>query len=142
MSTASVVTQGTLFQIGSGTTPESFHTIAEVKGFSGLGGGSATVIDVTHFLSTSKEKKLGFADQGTMSIDLNFVPTDVLGQQVLETLRRTGAARNFRLTMTDGTIANLSGLVKTFAKTAATDDIWRATVDLEVSGEPVWTYAA
>lgn len=140
MATESVVTQGTLFQLGSGTTPESFTTIAEVRGFRGLGGGDAPVIDVTHFLSTRREKRLGMGDEGTLSFDLNFIPSDA-PQQELETLRTTGLARNFKITLTDGTTVLISGLVKKFEKSADLDDVWRASVDLEVSGEPVWTYA-
>jgi len=147
MATASVVTQGTLFQLGAGTVPtvlpsaDTYTTVGEVRGFSGLGGGSANEIDVTHFLSTAKEKRLGFADQGTMSLDLNFVPTDAMQKQ-LEIVRRTGTPRNFRITLSDGTKVELVGSVKTFAKNAATDDVWRGSVDITVSGEPVWTYSA
>ena len=140
MASDAIPTQGTLFQLGSGTTPESFHTIAEVRGFRGLGGGDAPVIDVTHFLSTRREKRLGMGDEGTLSFDLNLIPSDPQ-QQALETLRTSGNTRNFKITLTDGTTITLAGLVKKFEKSADLDDVWRASVDLEVSGEPTWNYA-
>lgn len=136
-----VITQGTLFQRGSGTSPESFVTIAEVRGFRGLGGAEAPTIDVTHFLSTRREKRIGLPDEGTLTLDLNFVPGD-LQQQGLEADRAAQAVRNFKITFTDTTTVLLAALVKTFEKTAEADDVLRATVSLEVTGEPAWQYPA
>lgn len=135
-----VITQGTLFQRGTGTTGDPFTTIAEVRGFRGLGGGEPPVIDVTHFLSVKREKRIGLPDEGTLSMDLNFIPSDPV-QQLLEADRVSQLPRLFKITFTDTTICEFEGLVKTFEKSAEPDDVWRASVSIEVSGEPDWTYA-
>ena len=51
------------------------NVIGEVVGFSGPGM-SAAVIDVTHLLSTAKEKLVGVYDGGQITINVNFTVTN------------------------------------------------------------------
>ena len=44
--------------ISVSTNGTTFTEISEVKSFGGIGGGTASIKDVTHLKSTAKEKKL------------------------------------------------------------------------------------
>ena len=79
-------TAGTKLEINtSGTT---YTQVKGVNSFSGLGGGSAAVIDTTDFDSTAKEKSMGLPDEGQCSIGMIFLPKDA-GQLAMRAARGT-----------------------------------------------------
>ena len=53
------------------TSMDSTGVVGEVTNISGPTG-SAGVIDVTHLLSTAKEKMMGLPDEGQITLELNF----------------------------------------------------------------------
>lgn len=133
-------TAGTKLEIGTGT---GGTTLVQVKGFtdfSGLGGGSAAVIDQTDFDSVAKEKAMGLPDEGQISINLIYLPKDP-GQVALRAARGSRALTKFTLTLSDGTKYALSGYVLTMERTAGQDDVVKASCNIEISGAVVETAA-
>lgn len=91
--------KGTLLQRGDGATPENFATIGEVTSFGGPNG-TLTTIDATNFDSEADEYVAGLPNSGEVTFDYNFVASDNQ-QQGLETDRKSGTLRNFRIVLND-----------------------------------------
>jgi hypothetical protein len=108
----------------------------QVKGFtsfSGLGGGSAAVIDTTDFDSAAKEKAMGLPDEGQVSIGMLYLPTDA-GQIGMRTVRNTRAATKFRITLANGLKFDFTAYVLTFERGAEQDDQIKVSSNLEITG--------
>ena len=123
----------------------SYIEIGEVQSFSGIGGGSASVIDVTHLKSTAKEKKVGLADEGQVQLEMNYIPTDA-GQIALKTARSTQAGADIKIELADtgltaGTTFTFKAYVLSFGKNGGVDDIIKASSTLEISGTVTETAA-
>ena len=71
MSVNGVVSKGTLFKRGDGTSSETFTTVTEINSVS-LPGGSRPVIDMTDLSSTAVEKLMGLIDEGQITLNMNF----------------------------------------------------------------------
>lgn len=134
MSSNALKSQGIDFQMGDGGGTEVFATINEVMSISGPGG-SAAVIDVTDLKSTAKEKRMGLQDEGQITLEINYIPTDTK-HALLRTAKADGDPRNFRIIFTDAgtTQWDFAALVTGFAVSAAVDDVVKASVTLEVTG--------
>jgi len=131
--------QGVVFKRGDGATPiEVFTAVGEVTSFSGPGG-SASVIDVTSLASTRKEKRMGLPDEGQLTIELNFDPTDT-AQMGLKADRAARVLRNFELVLTDASTTTLSfsGYVLNFSISGKVDDKITASCTIEITGEVTW----
>ena len=138
MATNALKSQGVALKRGDGGGTEVFTTIGEVFSITGPGG-SATVIDATHFQSTAKEKIMGLPDEGQVSLEMNLDPTDA-EQTGLRSDRDAQTLRNFQLVLTDGgsTTISFSAYVMTFSISMAVDDKITASVTLEISGSATW----
>lgn len=132
-------TAGTKLEIN--TTASTYIQVKGFKDFSGLGGGSAAVIDTTDFDSAAKEKSMGLPDEGQVSINVIFLPKDA-GQLAVRAARGTRAATKFRLTLSDGTKYDFTAFVLTFERTGSQDDVVQASANLEVTGAVTETAAA
>jgi hypothetical protein len=132
-------TAGTKLEIN--TTASTYVQVKGFKDFSGLGGGSAAVIDTTDFDSAAKEKSMGLPDEGQVSINVIFLPKDA-GQSAVRAARGTRAATKFRLTLSDGTKYDFTAFVLTFERTGSQDDVVQASANLEVTGAVTETAAA
>jgi len=76
--------QGTTISVSTdGTT---YVEVGEVKSFGGIGGGTASIKDVTHLKSLAKEKQTGLKDEGSVSIGGNYIDGDV-GQEMMKEAR-------------------------------------------------------
>lgn len=131
--------QGTLFKIAAAATPTVADAQVCIISFSGFDG-EANEIDVTTLCSTAKEYRLGLRDQGNFSVEINFDPDDV-GQIAIESAQASGAVRAFELELSNGAKANFDGLVKSFSKTGGVDDVLKASVNIRITGDVVWTAA-
>jgi len=69
--------------VDDGTT---WIQVKEVNSIDGIGGGSASVKDVTHLNSAAKEKRLGLKDEGQVSLGGNYIEDD-LGQIAMQSAR-------------------------------------------------------
>lgn len=131
MTATTVLTKGTLVEVESASAGV-YVPVNEIQGFSGPGG-AAKVIDVTNLQSTAKEKRIGLADEGQFSLDLNFNPADA-GQARLYVLRNTQATGNFRVTYVNGTVDTFAGLVLEYTTSGAPDDVLKAKATIEITG--------
>ncbi len=127
--------QGTLIKVGDGASPEVFHAISEVKEIGELGAVLA-VLDATTLDSTAKEKKVGLADYGQLTLQLHYDPTDTNGQDILRTAVIDKQLRNFKLEITgDSTPKTFSAyVISNKSGNFAVDQIVGASVTLEISG--------
>ena len=133
-SSSALTSQGMTIAIGNGASPEVFATINEVKSIDGPGG-QTNEIDVTDLNSTAKEFILGLQDEGDITLDMNYLPSDTQ-HALLRTLRGTGATNNYRITFTDSpaTTWTFAALVKGFSISNAVDNVTGLSVVLRVSG--------
>lgn len=139
MSTSAFNAQGTIIA-REGTTPGTFVAIAEIRSFSGPGG-TAAVIDATTLSSTGKEKVMGLQDEGTVSLEMNFVPGDS-GQQALLADRAAQTRKRFKITFSDANNASATfdAYVTGFTVGGGVDALTTATVTLEVTGALTWDF--
>lgn len=144
--TTAVHTAGTKLQRGDGATPtEAFTTIAEVVSISGPTE-SARQVEVTNFDSAAKEYIAGLRDSGELSFECNFIPESTM-QQGLRTDLINRVKRNFKLILNDNTVEGdkttftFAAVVTSFAMNGATDDAWKASVTLKISGAPTILYS-
>lgn len=132
MAANSIKSQGTKLEIN--TTGTTYVQVKGLKDFSGLGGGSAAVIDTTDLDSTAKEKQMGLQDEGQVSVNLIYIASDA-GQKALRAARGTGAKLKFRITLSDTTTKfEYEAFVLSFEKSAGVDDVISASATLEVTG--------
>lgn len=129
-----IATQGTTIKIGDGASPEVFTAIAGVRDIGGLGGGSAAEIDITTLLSTAKEFAVGLPDEGTVTLELNYDPTDIT-QKDLEDARDDQTLTNFQIiTPSAGATFAFAGYVTTFEKSFGADNVIIGNVQIRISG--------
>lgn len=124
----------------TGGVDEIFTTVAEVTNISGPGL-SMDTIETTHMESPGafREFIASLKDPGSVSIDLNFLPSN-LNQQgfTSDFLNRT--RRNFRIDWPDGLARwAFGGYVVSFEPSAAIDDKLSASAEIKVTGEPTFT---
>lgn len=132
---------------GDGGGPETFTLIGEVRSISGPDG-QATEIDRSHFQSTAKEWVMGLPDEGSLTIDGNFVGSDAQ-QQGLHSDRANRVKRNFELELTDmpsgganNTQFDFSGYVMRFTLTGNVDGGLDFSVTLRITGPVTPTWAS
>jgi hypothetical protein len=132
--------QGVSIFISTATTVHATsQQIGEVTDFTGPGG-AAAIIDVTHLNSLAKEKLVGLADEGQLSMSLNYVSTDT-GQLALQADRaaRTKRAFDIKFTDTATAVAHFKGYVMQFSVSGAVDNKITAQSVIEITGAVTWT---
>lgn len=154
---ATLKTQGTeLYILDDANTGNEVQKIGNITGGSGVGG-TAGEITATNLDSTAQEFVVGLKDNGTVSLNLDWDPSDAshvtLDSLVGGTNKRffiacsesdtqpTWATSVYTLP-TDRTTLDFNGGVLSFQKDFGTDDIWRGSVDIRVSGDITITPAA
>lgn len=135
-----IITAKTKVEIGTGAGGTTYVQVKGVTNFSGLGGGSAAVIDTTDFDSDAKEKAMGLADEGQVSMGLIYMPADA-GQIAMRAARGTRAATKFRITLSNGTKFDFTAFVLTFERNGEQDDVVKVSTNLEVTGAVAETTA-
>lgn len=146
---ATLKTQGTsLYILDETNSGNEVQKIGQITGFSGVGG-TAGEITATNFDSTAQEFVTGLKDNGTISINLDWDPADA-SHQTLDSLvggdnkrffiacSEAATDPTFSSTFTlptDRTTLDFVGGVLSFQKDASTDDIWRGSVSIRVSGD-------
>ena len=128
-------TQGSVVAINTGTTATpTWTTIGEVKSFSGPSG-SASVIDATHLGSTAKEKLMGLADEGQITLELNYLHTSDSGQSAVRTARTNRTKSEFQITLSDGSSTiKFSGYVLSFTVNGGVDALMSSSITIEITG--------
>lgn len=138
MSVNALPSQGMKLQIGSGS-PLTFNDIPEVISFSGPGG-SASVIDTTDLASTAKEKRMGLQDEGQLSFEMNFIPTNAY-HALLRAAKASGAKTKFKLIFNDAgnTEWAFDGFVVGVPISGGVDAVVKGNCSIEISGAIVET---
>jgi predicted secreted protein len=140
MPTAALPAYGTLIKRGSspsGSSPNAYATIGEVKSIKGPST-KVSVIDVTTHSSAAsgnyREKIPSLIDPGEITFDLNYVPTDAT-LVLLRADLTNRTKRDFQV-LPAGTaqIISFSGYVTDFPLEFPTDDVMSASITITVTG--------
>ena len=114
----------------------TMSAIAEVSSVAGFDG-TAPEIDVTHLRSVAKEYLLGLQDFGNVTLNI-FLKDGDTGQTKLRTLKSSGNAAVFTITLSDNTVACFVGRVSQMTFSAERDGAVSGQVTIRVTGEPAW----
>jgi hypothetical protein len=145
---AELKTQGTEIYILDATNSGSeVQKIGKVTGGSGVGG-EAGEIDITNLDSTAMEFLTGLKDNGSVSLDVNWDPQDGSHQDIDNLV----GGDNVRVLIcgsegdtdpsygsdftipTDRTTLDFTAGFRSFQKDFGTDDVWRGSITMRVSG--------
>lgn len=115
-------------------TPLGWTKVENLVSFKGFDG-QASELDVTDLDSTAKEFRLGLQDWGTFSFDVNKDFTDP-GQVALDTAKRTGTLKTFKLTLPNNKTKTFDAFVKNTPLEGGVDAVLKATgVSLRITGD-------
>jgi hypothetical protein len=133
MSVNALPSQGTELQIGL-NSPLAYTAIPEIVSFSGPGG-AGQVIDTTDLSSDAIEKIMGLPDEGQLSFEINYIPTNTY-HTALRTARAAQTLTPFKLVFPDtGTTEwTFSGFVTNFSITGGVNAPIKASVTIVISG--------
>lgn len=142
MASVAISAHGTLFQIGNGSTPnsfgtESFTTVSEVKNITGPQL-SRTTLDVTNHQSNGKEKLPGLRDAGAITFDMNLLlkdPTQDYAAGLLNQWANSNILHDFQLVFpTSPTVTwQFIGFVSKFETKEPVDGVLDASITIEIS---------
>jgi len=126
--------QGTLLQLGTVASPQTFAAVANVTGITGPDGQKPD-IDVTNLSDVARRFLTGLPDFGSVSLELNYSP-DETTHDTLYALFLSGALRQWRILFSNATTyLEFNATVQTFPFQFAIDDVVKITVGLRVSGQ-------
>lgn len=133
MSDSALTSQGVELKIGTGS-PVSYTKISEINSFNGPGG-SGQVIDVTDLDSTAIEKIMGLHDEGQLTFEINYIPSDTQ-HAALRTARAGKTLTPFQLIFTDAgeTQWAFNAYVTGFTVSGGVNSPIKASVTLEITG--------
>lgn len=131
--------QGTVISVGTTDSPSAYHAIGSITTFSGPGG-SASVIDVTTLASTAKQKMMGLPDEGQITLEVLFDPTDTNGQVALRTARAARTLQYFKIAFYDSPThtAKFTGYVLGFQINGSVDNAVKCSITVEIDGAVTW----
>lgn len=133
---------GTQLKMGDGASPEVFTPIAEVHNFGGPGK-SQEAVDATHTDSPSrtKEKIAGMAEEGDITIDINWVPSDATQDNTDGLRSKIGSATptNFEMVFPDAEQAAFAGIITDMSPAQPIEDRMTASVTITPTGVITWT---
>lgn len=128
---------------GDGLNPENFTQIAAVTSFKGPNA-KVTTIDMTDLDSDAMEFTAGLVDNGEISVDFNFIGSDVQ-QQGLASDIAAGVMRNHRLVANDHptnpSTATFLGLVTGHDLNGGVNALLKGSATIKISGAITRTYA-
>ena len=124
----------TTYTSGGTATPVTWSKVGECKDI-GAGGASVNEIDVTDLDSTGKEFFPGLQDSGDLTVEINYLPTDV-GQDAARSAFEGSEIKNYKITTPQGTTYTFEALVKNFPTIpkASVDGVQSGSISLKISG--------
>ena len=128
--------QTSYFQVLSAGSPGTWVTVGNVTNIRDLRSGTAAEEDVSDLASTAVEVMTHLPDNGSMSLDLIYDPSDT-GQARLETLQSTVPIPmgHFRaVALPADKMFSFDGFVSTFPFTLAAATSMRGSVTIRISG--------
>lgn len=121
----------------SATTAASTVGDALIGGLLSFDGpaGSSPVIDITHLASTAREKLIGIQDEGQVSGELLWIPSDV-AQIALRTDRQAGTKKKMSIKFTDDdtSVMEADAFCTNFSFSSPLDDAVKVSFTLEITG--------
>jgi len=137
--TSAVFAHGTLLKLGDGGGPETFATIAEVRGISGPSL-AADAIEATNHDSEEAWREFigGLKDGGEVSFDINFIPDEGTHDASTGLASKVGYKDNYQLVFPTSPAVTWSfpAVLTGFEPTAPIDDVLTAAITLKVAGKP------
>ncbi len=115
--------------------------IGELMSFDGPAG-SVPVIDITNLASTAREKLVGIQDEGQVSGEFTWDPTNV-AQIALRADRQAGTKKKMSIKFTDvsSSVQQADAFCTNFALTSPLDDAVKVAFTLEITGAVTHTTA-
>ena len=115
-------------------SPEVYSVVAGVTDFQGPNG-QRQVIDKTTLADTTRQKEVGIADMGQITMNLVY-DGDEATNTTLWDLFQSGALNNFQVIFNDSPqeVFSFAGYVLQYQYQASIDDVVRASVTIEISG--------
>jgi hypothetical protein len=117
-------------------TPVTWTEIADVPDFGGPDG-TASEIDTTHLGSTAKEFLMGLPDEGSISLSINWEPSDN-GQQAVIAARKARTEKDFKITYSDSSTATFKGYVLGLSSSGAVDGKIDGSITIRITDEVTW----
>jgi len=117
-------------------TPVAWTEIGEITDFSGPDG-TANEIDTTHLGSTAKEFLMGLPDEGSISLSINWEPSDT-GQQAVIAARKARTEKDFKITYSDSSTATFKGYVLGLSSSGAVDGKIDGSITIRITDEVTW----
>lgn len=135
MTSLAVSAQGTQWYISNAavpTSPVTYERISEVITFSSEG--DRPEIDVSSLDSLAREYRLGLKDNGTVSLEMNAIPSDDGQARMLEALSSI-SSYEFKVVYSDGNTDYFQGLVKQFPRpSGGVDEVLKQNAQIRVTG--------
>jgi len=136
MASTAIITQGTTITVEVATVATPIANVVSFDGFDG----ESNEIDVTNLTSTAKEYLLGLQDFGQLTLTWHPDFNDA-GQNELRTLRASGAAGVFQMTLSDGATIDFNARVRATPSSGGVDAALEGSCTLRITGEPTITPA-
>ena len=129
---SSVQTQGTTLEVHNSSGV--FISVGEVTDITGPGG-QAAEIDTTNLSSTAKEYNIGLKDEGQVTLELNYDPSDT-GQDRLIALYDAQTSDTFKITLQDSGSETwtFDAYVMGRPITINRDDVVKMSITLRITG--------
>lgn len=132
MTSTAISAQGTKVSMNTSTDMAPVWTlIKNVYEFSGFDG-AASDIDVTDLQSDAKEYRAGLQDWDSVTMGININMKDE-SHQALLAAKKSGAVKEFKTELSDGTTMEFSGYVKNFPIQIAVDSVYKGSVQVKIS---------
>lgn len=129
-----VETQGIVLKRGGDGSPTTYTALSNVISIDGPGG-SSSEIDITNLSSSAKEFKIGLKDEGTLSVELNYDPSDT-GHTGLLSDRDNRTRRSFQIVLTDSgaEVWSFEAYVQEARLSIQPDNVTKLNITLRISG--------
>lgn len=136
---------GTLLQIGSGETNETFTTIAEIR-LINAPEKSTEDVEITHHGSEGYREYTpsGLKDPSEVAMEMNSVPSEATQAELMQ-LEESGDVRTFKIVRPNGITETFPAYVKSIVTNAAdaqSPDAIIDTLNLRLTGACTRTYVA
>ena len=134
MSISALEAQGMDIQLSDDASPEVYTSIGQINSITGPDG-SAAEIDVTDLSSSAKEFKMGLADEGSVTLEGFYIPTDTQ-HAALRTKKNSRVTGNFKIVFTDSpqTTWSFAAYVTGLSLTAGVDAALTGSITLRITG--------
>lgn len=132
---------GTLVKMGDGGSPETFTTIAELRGDIAFDGMESEEIEVTTHNNAingrAKEKIPGLIDPGNLNFEINYIANEATHVAVRNAwIAQT--RKNFQILTPYGDLTTIAGYIMSMPVTYPADDSINAKIKIMISGLPTF----